>query len=589
MKKITILAILVLGGIINVTLEAQNIINTKAQQRIAVLCNHLNQNNINISKKGVAAQIESSMDARVLDVILNAKFSKQHDAFQHMNDICNKYEQYLQKNPAFAEEIALHISKNFSSFIDKVKKIKDFVDKLVSKQAFQKIIALCLKANKNVINIIAPLVTEETVKHFHLELLIKANPSLLKSFTALVNEQTIISMDFGSLIEEDNSLTIPFARFINEKNMPKFHSSRIEFLITSNKLTLPILAEAVTEKNIAEIAPDTLEIFKKTAPTEFTQKFTQLINTSNIAQCMDRKFRDESIVEAILKYAPSQAIFLAQHIDENVIADGISKLKETSLNEDYKYLVKNFLAPLIDADKSCIDILQKHVQIPLTEHQEVTKFIQKFALPSELNVLIEKNSQLKNDIIKKQYGIIKELPGVFLKGYDIARIINAERLRACIEQHNLDCLNVPRKYIRKINGQWQVFAELKYEGNLLQLSLKEVQQLAKLTEETGYRDWGANLVRDTSGKLTFIDTEDFSFAIGLIRTEKLLTNCKAQYVLSLFCYKAIMTPEALDWLKERYNYLCTHPEGTTQEPSITNSTKFDDQNIDFETVKREWN
>lgn len=255
---------------------------------------------------------------------------------------------------------------------------------------------------------------------------------------------------------------------------------------------------------------------------------------------------------------------------------------------------KNLFLKLIVLVLGCVSVAQGAQTAAVTSQPRLShdtqtdfeRFVLKFAPPAELRALIEKN---KAAIAEKFSGTIRLLPGgLYLKGTEIERIINAERMRVCIQRYNLDLLDVPKKYVYKIGNHWRVFSQFVPAHPAPPMSLKLVQQLAKLAEETGFRDWKLNWRYNSQGKLVCIDTEDNSFAIGMYRfkNEGLPQHCKAQFVTSLMTYSKSMTSEAFEWLKNRINTLMNSPEGTTTTPPIYDITTFDDPGINYAHVKQ---
>lgn len=219
------------------------------------------------------------------------------------------------------------------------------------------------------------------------------------------------------------------------------------------------------------------------------------------------------------------------------------------------------------------------VPMPKTQNLDsaVKSFFEKYAPPKEICEEIDLRKKLIPDYFD-YYGR-GLIPGFFLKDSDIYRVINATKIRNCITKYNLDCLDVAQKCLYYINDEWRVFATLVKSVRNEHLTLKEVQQLAKLIEETGFSDFGIwqqpNILRDIRGKLVFIDTESNSFDIP--------TYSKAQCLARFRCfYKKIMAQDALDWLNARIDALKDEPESL----SIINSTKFNDPDINFQAVRQ---
>jgi hypothetical protein len=256
--------------------------------------------------------------------------------------------------------------------------------------------------------------------------------------------------------------------------------------------------------------------------------------------------------------------------------------------------------------------------------QELTtleKFAQRYAPPADVIELLEKYKELVLKLDKR--GHLKEIPHFFIKTADTSqrfqahllhRVVNAERLRRCIARHGLNRLEVVKKYIYKLeglwinegtcalrlDGKWIVLAEkVNFKPQQLELSLQEVQQLAVLAEKTLYRDWGFaraigngpkyagnNWVRsEKTGKLVCIDTEDRSFEEGEGHdlsgkplpvvfghlSEAIANHCDSRF-------------KARRWLRKYKKSRKNVRAGL----SLNRSREYDDPDLNFEEVKKEW-
>jgi hypothetical protein len=99
-------------------------------------------------------------------------------------------------------------------------------------------------------------------------------------------------------------------------------------------------------------------------------------------------------------------------------------------------------------------------QSPLLE-----AFAKKYAPPAHVVKFIENNKKQIMDLSgehkekqSKAFGYLKECPDVYFKGTRVDRLINAERMRSCIEKYNLK-LKVVKKYIYNVDGAWIVLAD----------------------------------------------------------------------------------------------------------------------------------
>lgn len=213
------------------------------------------------------------------------------------------------------------------------------------------------------------------------------------------------------------------------------------------------------------------------------------------------------------------------------------------------------------------------------------KFVKKHQPPEPLRSEIERHKQV---LAESVYPRIKEIPDIIRKPSDISRVINAERMRRCMEMFNLDQLGVAQKYFYKVGDSWEVLARYvtgiePHPVRQPYLKLVQVQQLAKFAEETGFRDWTSNWRFDMQGKFTCIDTEDGSFAGRFPNTRE---GSKAEFVGRLTGYQQVMEPEAFTWLQGRITALESRPEGTARCSTLMDNTKFDDPEINIANVKR---
>jgi len=223
---------------------------------------------------------------------------------------------------------------------------------------------------------------------------------------------------------------------------------------------------------------------------------------------------------------------------------------------------------------------------------EFNKFVEKHQAPTDLQELLEKNKHNISEAKQKFFIDGK----VFYKKDDFARIHNADRMRRCMDEYQLDCLDVASKYAFQCGSEsfkeWVVIAkEVKSISNEIQFTLKETQQLFILAETMGFRDWYSNFCRDTEGKIVFFDTEDNSFAAAAdVDHYKDLPNyCKIQYVNSLISIlKESMEPDALKWFDENMLKLRDSSNSTTEENYNDLMSKFTDPEIDFKKVRRHY-
>jgi len=165
-----------------------------------------------------------------------------------------------------------------------------------------------------------------------------------------------------------------------------------------------------------------------------------------------------------------------------------------------------------------------------------TEFYQKYALPENLLPKIQTHDlDLCYFALGYKQEVLESFPDFSFRVKTkniVSRVINAHRLKRCIEQHNLDRLSVPEKYVYVTSIGLPVLLaqvvnythyssddidsirdEKTQDSKILNLSSEEVSQLHTFIKETGYHDWHyGNLVRSKdNGKLYIIDTEHSAF------------------------------------------------------------------------------
>lgn len=223
------------------------------------------------------------------------------------------------------------------------------------------------------------------------------------------------------------------------------------------------------------------------------------------------------------------------------------------------------------------------MQNPLLE-----KFAKTYAPPNHIVTFIEQN---KTTILNLQYqngnsafGKMSECPEIYFKGIGIERLINAERMRSCIERYKLTNLDVAKKYVYCLNGYWIVIAQtIEPATQPSNITLSEFKQLYELAKRTGYWDWnwedGYNWIRDTQGRLVCCDTEDDSFC-----KEKSSRAWVYHYLYDQMWKKTeLFGPGVLSYAEKQKKKLIGLQEYVTP---LQMNTQYDDPEIDFEEVKK---
>jgi len=232
---------------------------------------------------------------------------------------------------------------------------------------------------------------------------------------------------------------------------------------------------------------------------------------------------------------------------------------------------------------------------------EFEKFVQKFTPPKELQKIIEKHKEaIVNGSIGIQgfrVGFIKDensRPLLLPKGDQIDRVINADRVRNCIQQNNFTTIEVPNKYVYPVDNQFKVFVQaIDADARFLntgEITLEEIKELTSFVEKTCYCDVkDDNILRNKqNGKLAIIDTENRSF--GYIRqsddvVHKVDHPSRVECVHNMDQYlKRSMSEEAADWYNTHLKELSSSPSGQVK---VNPLTQYDSIKIDAKKAKKE--
>lgn|GEM_PF-2034102 len=271
-----------------------------------------------------------------------------------------------------------------------------------------------------------------------------------------------------------------------------------------------------------------------------------------------------------------------------ISADAIN-YKNMSLEER---CIINWLA-LSGMKSSILDKKYNFDDIDTDLYPTLSLFVKKHRCPAELEKQIISQLSMKDVLSCKVQG----LPHVMIKGTSFDRLVNADRMRRCIEINNLDRLMVPQKYMYKNGNDWGV-AVLKVatSDRPMKFTLNDIKQLFILSIETGYRDWKfdcfhaeyRNFFYDTQGMIVCVDTEDLSYKVDGYGTQYLPFDCKANYVSSLLCYKDNMDEDAFNWLSEKVKELLKSPDAFMEYLSLPYNTQYDDPTINIHQAKNEY-
>ena len=248
--------------------------------------------------------------------------------------------------------------------------------------------------------------------------------------------------------------------------------------------------------------------------------------------------------------------------------------------------------------KSIFDKKVDFDEIDFQLYPELAKFAKKHRCPVDIEKLILEQLSLKDRMINHY----QNSSYIIVKGQSFDRLVNAERMRKCIELNNLDLLTVSQKYLYRDGNSWGVAAlQADTQDRVISLSLPEAKQIFTLAMETGYRDWKfncavsqkdyRNFFYDKQGCIVCIDTEDLSFQVtghNHVWPNYVPHDCKANYAMSMLYYKDCMQPEALAWVTEKVEEILNSPDAFKEFLSLPLNTRYDDPAINIEKVKHEF-
>lgn len=230
-------------------------------------------------------------------------------------------------------------------------------------------------------------------------------------------------------------------------------------------------------------------------------------------------------------------------------------------------------------------------------YPELVKFIKKYrcSFDLEMQILFTRSLQgLPDYNMTKNAGgghgfkfsprnHFSAMSGFFMKGSAIDRIVNAERMKKVIEINKLDCLKVADKCLAIRAGDLCVIGkEIKVGDQNEKISVREVQQLVQFAKLTGYLDWqfGGNVMRDSDGKLVFIDTEDRSYLSYYFSNSHIVMHILYSWLP--------LDRNAFAWLRDEEKKLNNEINEFKTTPLFGNPAYDAEIGIDFEAVKKEY-
>jgi hypothetical protein len=216
------------------------------------------------------------------------------------------------------------------------------------------------------------------------------------------------------------------------------------------------------------------------------------------------------------------------------------------------------------------------------EKNELKKFAKKFAPPADIIKAIEETPQWPHiDFIQSK----ANNPSIYIKSNQIDRIINAYRMKKCFALYNLHCLSVADKYFYD-GFVISKAIEIDTHKTIQHISDTEIKQLKKFQKQMGYMDvHHGNIKRNkNTGKLTFIDTEDRSFAGSAYWSDKSEQECIKVLYSSLYSSISVKSRKSLKKGHKKIN----SKQSSTKKNFLVESKRFDSCDIDFEKVKQEF-
>ena len=260
-------------------------------------------------------------------------------------------------------------------------------------------------------------------------------------------------------------------------------------------------------------------------------------------------------------------------------------------------------------DEDMIDIheLYDEASIDAKLYPELANFLKKYRCSDEFQIRVQRSIWYQNHYSKKNLwgeghhgfqpssGLLYKgyASEFFIKGSEIDRIINAERMKKIIELNKFDCLGVADKCLAfDGNSLCVVSKKIKLGDQAKKISLKEVKQLFKFAFETGYWDLqlGRNIIRDIDGKLVFVDTEDVSYNCRISPGNyNALFDRKVNLIHYLLRYTYFMDNDAKKWLRVEYSKLQNSVEGQEYLILLPTNSQYDAEiGIDFNRVREEF-
>lgn len=235
---------------------------------------------------------------------------------------------------------------------------------------------------------------------------------------------------------------------------------------------------------------------------------------------------------------------------------------------------------------------QKRMKDLIRNNIEFEKFVIKYSPPCDLfrQLVVDEKK-----IYRNRTGYNEKSKEVFIEGYDVMSMINAERMRNYIKQKGFETVAVPRKYIFLVGDQWAVITERvnSKEFDKWRVVEQQIKELVDVVENLGYSHFDKpDLIIDTNDKFVFTNTANSVFKRDLCfkHIDALWNyifytyNELNKYARSAYNVRTLnpLTVEARTWL---YNKIDTLKSQNKMCNTVVDRADLDDPNIDMSAVK----
>lgn len=208
------------------------------------------------------------------------------------------------------------------------------------------------------------------------------------------------------------------------------------------------------------------------------------------------------------------------------------------------------LAILMASQSHTMELEGKYWYANFKEQMPLEEILKNHKISPEVAEVINKNLKALKKIAGGAYEL-SALPNTIIKEDGINRVIGSICIQQCANEYHLDAVKAPTKKVCLSAYPANYAVEPKINITRDPFSLKQIQQICIIIEQTGYFDiHGGNIVNTKNGIAYFIDTEETSF----LWANK--SPIKPSILLKLLedLKKCPMEPEAKEWLEQTIKY-----------------------------------